>query len=141
MLHLAEIMCVLLLLVECPCVATGTYNYHNNLYTKCVLYCYEKRFHNSFVIIDIHKFCYFNLIVSPLRYNHHYHAGFNICHDLYDLVVGEHVPHPPEEVPSYIISHQARTTICTCLNKKTSVCFQRELKTGRHKSYPRSWRE
>jgi hypothetical protein len=40
----------------------------------------------------------------------------------------------PEEIPSYIVSHQARTTIRSCLNKKASV--RRELKTGRHKSYP-----
>jgi hypothetical protein len=28
----------------------------------CALYCYEKMFQNSFVILSIHKFCYFNLI-------------------------------------------------------------------------------
>jgi hypothetical protein len=28
----------------------------------CVLYCYEKMFRNPFVILPIHKFCYFNLI-------------------------------------------------------------------------------
>jgi hypothetical protein len=40
------------------------------------------------------------------------------------------------EVPSYIVSHQAHTTIHVCLNKKTSVCLRRELKANRHKSYP-----
>jgi hypothetical protein len=49
---------------------------------------------------------------------------------------GEHVSHTPEEIHSYIVSHQARTTIRSCLNKKTSVCLRKELKTGRHKSYP-----
>jgi hypothetical protein len=28
----------------------------------CVLYCNEKMFRNPFVILTIHKFCYFNLI-------------------------------------------------------------------------------
>jgi hypothetical protein len=32
--------------------------YYDNLYTKCVLYRYEKMFHNQFVILSIHKFCY-----------------------------------------------------------------------------------
>jgi hypothetical protein len=41
-----------------------------------------------------------------------------------------------EEIPSYIVSHQARTTIHFCLNKKASVCLRRELKAGRHKIYP-----
>jgi hypothetical protein len=36
------------------------------LLLESALYCYEKRFYNSFVIISIHKFCYFNLVVSPL---------------------------------------------------------------------------
>jgi hypothetical protein len=34
--------------------------YHDNLYTKCVLYCYEKMFHNLFV-------SYFNLAISLLQ--------------------------------------------------------------------------
>jgi hypothetical protein len=34
---------------------------------KCVLYCYEKRFRNPFVILAMHKFCYFNLAISPLH--------------------------------------------------------------------------
>jgi hypothetical protein len=107
--------------------------YHDNLYIKCVLYCYKKKFHNPFVILVIHKCCYFNLDISPLHCNHQY---FNICHDLNDLIIGEHDSHLPEEVPSYIVSHQARTTIRACLNKKASVCLQRELKAGRYKSYP-----
>jgi hypothetical protein len=36
----------------------------------------------------------------------------------------------PEEFSSYIVSHQTRITIRSCLNKK------RELKADRHKSYP-----
>jgi hypothetical protein len=60
------------------------------------------------------------------------------CHDLHGLIIGDHVPQPSEEVASYIVSHQARTSIHTCLNKKASVCvcLRRELKVGRHKSYP-----
>jgi hypothetical protein len=92
-------------------------------------------FHNPFVILAIHKFCYFNLVVSLLYCNHQYHADFNICHDLHGLIIGEHVPHLPVEVPSYIVSHQARTTIRACLNKKASVCLRRELKAGWHNSY------
>jgi hypothetical protein len=113
----------------------GNILYHDNLYTKCVLYCYKKMFHNPFVILDIHKFCYFNLVVSLLHCNHQYHADFDICHHLHGLIIGEHVPHLPVEVPSYIVSHQARTTIHACLNKNASVCLRRELKAGRHKSY------
>jgi hypothetical protein len=101
-----------------------------------VLYCYDKIFHNSFVILAIHKFCYFNLAVSPLHYNHQYHADFDICHDLHGLIIGEHVPHLSVEVPSYNASHKARTTIHVCLNKKTSVCLRSELKADRHKIYP-----
>jgi hypothetical protein len=90
-----------------------------------VLYRYDKRFHNQFVILAIHKFCYFNLSVSPLHCNHQYHADFDICHDLHGLIIGEHVPHMLEEIPSYIVSHQARTTIHFCL-KKASVCVCEE---------------
>jgi hypothetical protein len=93
-------------------------------------------FHNPFVILAIPKFCYFNLVVSLLHCNHQYHADFNICHDLHGLIIGEHMPHLSVEVPSYIISYQAHTTIHACLNKKASVCLQRELKAGQHKSYP-----
>jgi hypothetical protein len=89
------------------------------------LYCYKKMFHNPFVILAIHKFCYFNLV------------DFDICHDLHGLIIEEHVPHLPVEVPSYIISHQVGTTIHACLNKKNKcMCLRRELKAGRHKSYP-----
>jgi hypothetical protein len=93
-------------------------------------------FYNLFVILAIHKFWYFNLVVSLLHCNHQYHADFDICHDLHGLIIGEHVPHLSVEVPSYIFSHQARTTIHVCLNKKASVCLRRELKADRHKSYP-----
>jgi hypothetical protein len=111
--------------------------YYDNLYTKCVLYRYEKMFYNQFVILTIYKFCYFNLSVSPLHCNHQYHADFDICHDLHGLIIGKHVPHMLEEISLYIISHQARTTIHFCLNKKGKcVRLQRELKAGRHKSYP-----
>jgi hypothetical protein len=90
-------------------------------------------FHNPFVILAIHKFCYFNLVVSLLHCNHQYHADFDIYHDLHGLIIGEHVPHLPVEVVSYIVSHQARTTIHACLNKKASVCLR---KADRHKRYP-----
>jgi hypothetical protein len=93
-------------------------------------------FHNQFVILDIHKFCYFNLIVTSLHCNHQYHADFDICHDLYGLIIREHVSHMPKEIPSNIVSHQTRTTIHSCLNKKICMCLRRELNAGRHKSYP-----
>jgi hypothetical protein len=103
----------------------------------CGLYCYKKMFHNPFVILTIHKFYHFNLAVSLLHCNHQYHAYFGICHDLHILIIEEHVPHLPIEVSSYIVSHQVRTTIHACLNKKGKcMCLQRELKAGRHKSYP-----
>jgi hypothetical protein len=74
-----------------------------------MLYCYEKMFHNQFVILAIHKFCYFNLVISPLHCNHQYHADFDVCHDLYGLIIGEHehVPHMPEKFPraSLVIRH------------------------------------
>jgi hypothetical protein len=54
--------------------------------------CYEKSFHNLFVILVTHKFCHFNLVISPLHCNHHYHADFDICHD---LIIKQHVPHLP----------------------------------------------
>jgi hypothetical protein len=92
-------------------------------------------FRNSFVILAIHKFCYFNIAVSLLHCNNQYHADFDICHDLHGLTIGEHVPHLPKKVPSYIVSHQPSTTIRACLNKKASVCSQRELKACLHKSY------
>jgi hypothetical protein len=83
-------------------------------------------FHNSFVILAIYKFCYFNLTVSLLHYIHQYHTDFDIYHDLHGLIIREHVPHLSVEVPSYIVSHQARTTIHVCLNKKASVCVCEE---------------
>jgi hypothetical protein len=80
--------------------------YYDNLYTKYVLYCYEKMFNNQFVILVIHKFCYFNLVISPLHCNHQYHADFDICHDLYSFIIGEHVPHMPEKfLRSLVIRH------------------------------------
>jgi hypothetical protein len=91
-----------------------------------MLYYYEKMFHNQFVILAIHKFYYFNLFVSPLHFNHQYHTDFDICYDLYGLIIGEHVLHMLEEIFSYIVSHQTRTTIRSCLNKKVSVCVCEE---------------
>jgi hypothetical protein len=83
-------------------------------------------FYNKFVILAIHKICYFNLAVSLLHYNHQYHADFDICHDLHDLIIEEHVSHLPVEVLSYIISHQVGTTIHACLTKQPSVCVCEE---------------
>jgi hypothetical protein len=87
-------------------------------------------FHNPFVILTIHKFCYFNLVVSPLHCNYRYHADFNICHDLHDLIVGEHVL-------SLVYSQSSGTHHHTRLLKQKGkcVCLRRELKAGRHKSY------
>jgi hypothetical protein len=67
------------------------------------------------------NFVIYNLFVSPLHCNHQYHANFDICHDLHGLIIGEHVSHIPEEIPSYIVSHRTRTTIRFCLNKKVGV--------------------
>jgi hypothetical protein len=92
------------------------------------LYCYKKMFHNPFVILAIHIFCYFNLAVLLLHYNHQYHADFDICHDLHGLIIKEHVTYLPVEVSSYIISHQVGTTIHACLNKKRKCMYlRREL--------------
>jgi hypothetical protein len=85
------------ILREYPCVATVT---HNTMITYI-----QNMFHNPFVILAIHKFCYFNLVVSLLHCNHQCHADFDICHDLHSLIIGGHVPHLPVEVPSYIVSH------------------------------------
>jgi hypothetical protein len=85
-------------------------------------------FHNPFVILVIHKFCYFNLAVSLLHCNHQYHADFDICHDLHGLIIEEHVLHLLVEVPSYIFSHQVHTTI-----KGKCMCLRRELKADRPK--------
>jgi hypothetical protein len=70
-----------------------------------VLYRYEKMFQNYFVILAIHKFCFFNLSILPLYFNHQYNTDFDICHDLHGLIIGQHVPRMPEEIPSYIVSH------------------------------------
>jgi hypothetical protein len=98
-------------------------------------------FHNPFVILAIHKFCYFNLAVSLLHYNHQYHADFDICHDLHGLIIEEHVPHLPVEVPSYIVSHQVHNTIHACLNKKKQVyVFAKRIKGRPAQKLPRRWR-
>jgi hypothetical protein len=60
--------------------------------------------HNTFVILAIHNFCYFYVVVSLLHFNHHYHVDFDICHNLHCLVIAEYVPHLSVEVPSYIVS-------------------------------------
>jgi hypothetical protein len=78
------------------------------------------------MILVIHKFCYFNLVVSLLHCNHQYHEDFDICHDLHSLIIEEHMSHLPVEVSSYIVNHQAHTTIHACLNKKASVCVCKE---------------
>jgi hypothetical protein len=80
-----------------------------------VSYIVIKIFHNPFVILAIHKHC-----------NHQYHVDFDIYHDLHGLIIEEHVSHLPVEVPSYIVSHQVRTTIHAFLNKKASVCVCEE---------------
>jgi hypothetical protein len=54
-------------------------------------------FHNPFVILAIHNFCYLNLAVLLLHCNHRYHADFDICHDLHGLIIEEHVPHLPRD--------------------------------------------
>jgi hypothetical protein len=91
-----------------------------------VSYIVIKIFHNLFVILAIHKFYYFNLVLSLLNCNHQYHADFDICHDLHGLIIEEHVSHLLVEIHSYIVSHQVRTTIYACLNKKASVCVCEE---------------
>ena len=92
------------------------------------------------MILAIHKFCYFNLVVSLLHCNHQYHADFDICHDLHGLIIGEHVSHLPVEVPSYIVSHQVRTTIHACLNKKCKCVFAKRIKGRPAQKLPRRWR-
>jgi hypothetical protein len=80
------------------------------------------------MILAIHKFCYFNLVVSLLHCNYQYHADFDICHDLYGLIIGEHVPHVSEEIHSYIVSNQTRTIIRSCLNKMQVCVFAKRIK-------------
>jgi hypothetical protein len=96
-----------------------------------MLYCYDKKIYNLFMILAIHKFCYFKLVVLPLYYNHQYHADFNTCHDLHDLIVEEHIAFLIHRQSSDMHHH-------THLFKQKGkfVCLQRELKTGQHKSYP-----
>jgi hypothetical protein len=77
------------------------------------------------------NFVIYNLYVSPLHCNHQYHADFDICHDLHGRIIGEHVPHTPKEIPSYIVSHQTRTTIRFCLNKRqVCVCEENKWQVG-----------
>jgi hypothetical protein len=97
-------------------------------------------FHNSFVILAIHKFCYFNLAISLLHCNHQYHVDFDICHDSHGLVIGEHVPHLSVEVPSYIVSHQTHTTIHACLNKRQMCVFAKRIKGRPAPKLHRRWR-
>jgi hypothetical protein len=92
------------------------------------------------VILAIHKICYFNLAISLLHCNHQCHADFDICHDLHGLIIGEHVPHLPVEVLLYIVSHQARTTIHACLNKKGKCVFAKRIKGRPTQKLPRRWR-
>jgi hypothetical protein len=95
----------------------------------CLILLYENVSYNPFFILFIHKFCYFNLAVSLLYCNHQYYVDFDICHDLHGLIIEEHVPHLPVQVPSYIVSHQVCTTIHACLNKKGKcMCLRIELK-------------
>jgi hypothetical protein len=97
-------------------------------------------FHNPFVILAIHKFCYFNLVVSLLHCNHQYHADFDIWHDLHGLIIEEHVPHLLVEAPSYIVSHQVYTAIHACLNKKRQVyVFAKRIKGRPTQKLPRRW--
>jgi hypothetical protein len=71
-------------------------------------------FHNPFVILAIHKFCYFNIVISPLHFNHQYHTDFYIYHDLHGLVVREHVTHLSKEVPSYIVVRSSKRKLRQC---------------------------
>jgi hypothetical protein len=91
------------------------------------------------MILAIYKFCYFNLVVSLLHCNNQYHADFDICHDLYGLIIRELVPHLPVEVPSYIVSHQTRTTIHACL-KICKCVFAKRIKGRLAQKLPRRWR-
>jgi hypothetical protein len=69
---------IFIVIGECSCVATRTYN-NIITYIQNVSYIViRKYFIIHFVILAIHKFCYFNLAVSLLHYNHQYHADFDI---------------------------------------------------------------
>jgi hypothetical protein len=122
-----------------PVCCNGDIKYHDNLYTKWVLYCYEKMFYNSFVILVIHKFCYFNLVVSPLHCNHQYHADF--VYATISIVSSlESTPHAwRKKFPhtSSVIGHKPPYALAQ--TKKTSVCLRRELKANQHKKLPRRW--
>jgi hypothetical protein len=115
--------------VSTLCVAIGTYN-NIITYIQNISYIfYKKIFYNLFVILAIHK-----------HYNYQYHADFDIYHDLHDLIIEEHVSHLPVEVPSYIVSHQVRTTIHACLNKKQVYVFAKRIKGRPAQKLPRRWR-
>jgi hypothetical protein len=105
---------------EYPCVVTGAYNIMITYIQNVSYIVIRKMFHNLFVILAIHKFCYFNLVVSLLHCNHQCHADFDICHDLHSLIIGEHVPHLSVEVPSYIVSRDGNGHILpVCPRVKT----------------------
>jgi hypothetical protein len=103
-----------------------------------ILLC--KRFHNSFVILVIHKFCYFNLVVSSPHCNHQYHADFDICHDFHGLIIVEYVPHLPEEVPSYIIVISGTHHHTRLLKQKGKCVFAKRIKVKMAQKLPRRWR-
>jgi hypothetical protein len=103
-----------------------------------VLYCYEKMFHNLFMILVIHKFCCFNLascftttlqpsVSCRLRYmprfpwSHHWRAR----------------PTPARR--SSLVHHQSSGTYhhTRLLQQKSNcVCLRRELKADQHKKLP-----
>jgi hypothetical protein len=104
-----------------------------------VLYCYEKKFHNPFVILAVHNFCYFNLVVSLLHSNHQYHADFDI---LPRFAWSHHWRSRPTTVGRSCLVHRQssgthqHTHLLKQKGKCVCVCLRRELKVGRHKSYP-----
>jgi hypothetical protein len=59
-------------------------------------------FHSIFVILIIHKFCFFNLAVSPTISIMQASIYATIC---IGLIIEEHVSHLPEEVLPYIVIH------------------------------------
>jgi hypothetical protein len=96
-------------------------------------------FHNQFVILAIHKFFIYNLSVSPLHYNHQYHADFDICHDLHDLIIGEHVPHMSEEILSYTVSHQDTYHHMLLLKQKGKCVFAKRIKDKPTQKLSQRW--
>jgi hypothetical protein len=62
--------------------------------------------------MTIHKFYCFNLVVPSL-------------HDLHSFIIEEHVSYLPEEILSYIVSHQTHNVIHAYLTKK-QVCVCEE---------------